>query len=196
MKLEKTTLEGEHVKLEPLSQDHHAGLCEAIADGELWKLFVTRVPAINKIEGFIDQALSEYDAGQSLAFATIHKQSGEIAGSTRFMRIDKNNKRLEIGFTFIAQRFQRTVINTEAKLLMLKHAFEQLKVNRVEFLTDYLNQTSRQAILRLGAKQEGILRNHMLMPDGRVRDSVLFSIIANEWPGIQQNLLFKLAARS
>ena len=196
MEFEKVTLEGNHVRLEPLSTIHRDGLIAAISDGELWKLFVTLVPRIEGIDEFIENAATAYASGDGLAFATIDKKSGRVIGSTRFMKANLVNKRVEIGFTFIAKSFQKTKVNTEAKLLMLTHAFEVMQLNRVEFLTDYLNQTSRNAILRLGAKQEGILRNHMVMPDGRVRDSVLFSIIQNEWAGVKQNLRYKLLSKS
>lgn len=189
---EATTLEGRFVRLEPLAAHHQAGIRAAIEDGELWKLFVTLVPKPQDVDKFIDNALMAQLAGDGLAFATVDKASNKIVGSTRFMKAHKAYKRVEIGFTFIAQSFQKTQINTEAKLLMLAHAFEDRKLNRVELLTDYLNARSRAAILRLGAKQEGILRNHMVMPDGRVRDSVIFSIINSEWPGVKQNLCSKL----
>jgi len=196
MKFEKVTLEGDHVRLEPLSESHRDQLIDAISDGELWKLFVTLVPAIDGIDGFIENAIEAHSNADGLAFATIDKASGRVVGSTRFMKANLAHKRVEIGFTFIAKRFQRTQINTEAKLLMLTHAFEVLNLNRIEFLTDYFNHASRNAILRLGAKQEGILRNHMVMPNGRVRDSVLFSITNNEWDGVKQNLSYKLSLQS
>jgi len=193
MPFDKVTLEGEHVRLEPLCEHHIEGLTHAIADGELWKLFVTLVPHVDDVEQFVRNAIKAHENGEGLAFATIDKASGKVAGSTRFMKADLGNKRVEIGFTFLGKSFQKTKINTEAKLLMLSHGFENLGLNRVELITDYLNRNSRNAILRLGAKQEGILRNHMVMPDGRVRDSVIFSILENEWPGVKQNLEFKLA---
>jgi len=192
MNFEKVTREGQHVRLEPLSKLHREQLIGAIADGELWKLFVTLVPPIEGIDGFIENAIDAHSNADGLAFATIDKASGRVVGSTRFMKANLAHQRVEIGFTFIAKSFQRTKINTEAKLLMLTHAFEVLNLNRVELLTDYLNNTSRNAILRLGAKQEGILRNHMVMPNGRVRDSVLFSITNHEWDGVKQNLSYKL----
>lgn len=195
MKFEKTILEGEHVRLEPLSLRHKSGLCDAIADGELWNIFVTLVPHKDDIQAFLNKAEADFERGDSLAFATIDKATDKVAGSTRFMRADPANKRIEIGFTFLGQSWQRSSVNTEAKLLMLTHAFERLQVNRVELMTDYLNNKSRCAIERLGAKEEGVLRNHMVMPDGRVRDSVIYSIIKNEWPGVKQNLHYKLAAR-
>ena len=193
MKFEEVTLEGRHVRLESLSEKHRKGLCQAISDGELWNLFFTLVPHVDDINNFLINAQIAHEAGDGLAFATIDKTTNKIAGSTRFMKANIANKRVEIGFTFLGKSYQKTRINTEAKLLMLTYAFESLNLNRVEFLTDYLNNTSRNAILRLGAKEEGILRNHMVMPDGRVRDSVLFSIIKNEWAGVKQNLSYKLA---
>lgn len=193
MIFEPVVLRGKHVRLEPLAQKHKDGLCRAILDGELWNLFVTLVPHVNDIDGFFQNAFSAHESGDGLAFATIDEATNQVAGSTRFMKANLPYKRVEIGFTFLGKSFQKTRINTEAKLLMLSHAFETLGLNRVELLTDYLNTGSRNAILRLGAKQEGVLRNHMVMPDGRVRDSVLFSVIANEWPGVKQNLEHKLA---
>lgn len=169
-----------------------SGLREAIADGELWKLFVTLVPNPDEVDAFLSTAEREHERGETLAFATIDKATARVAGSTRFMRASLANRRIEIGFTFLGKTWQRTAINTEAKLLMLTHAFETLGLNRVEFLTDYLNFASRNAILRLGAKQEGILRSHMIMRDGRVRDSVLFSIVRSDWPGVEQHLTAKL----
>ena len=192
MKLEPITLEGKYVRLEPLGMQHQEGLCNAIRDGELWKLFVTLVPHPDNIDQFIEDAIQAHENGDGLTFVTIDKETNQVAGSTRYMKTNLAYQRTEIGYTFLGKRWQKTRINTEAKLLMLRHAFDTLGFNRVEFLTDYLNTTSRQAILRLGAKEEGILRNHMIMPDGRVRDSVIFSIIKNEWPGIQQHLSAKL----
>lgn len=193
MTFEKVSLDGQYVRLEPLSIHHKDGLCEAVADGELWNLFVTKVPRIEAMDEFIGNAYYALEEGDGLVFATINKATGKVVGSTRFMRAVPVNKRVEIGYTFLALSAQRTRINTEAKMLMLEHAFEVLDLNRVEFITDYLNHQSRNAILRLGAKQEGVLRNHMIMPDGRIRDSVSFSIIKNEWPGVKQHLAAKLA---
>jgi len=192
MQIDPVILEGNLVRLEPLSINHKRGICAAILDGELWKLFVTLVPHPDQIDEFLKNAQHANDSGDGLAYATIDKKTNRIAGSTRFMKANLPNKRIEIGFTFLGQTWHKTRINTEAKLLMLTHAFEVLKLNRVELITDYLNTQSRQAILRLGAKEEGILRNHMVMPDGRVRDSVLYSIIENEWLGVKQHLTHKL----
>jgi RimJ/RimL family protein N-acetyltransferase len=191
--IEPVTLEGRFVRLEPLSIKHKDGLNEAISDGKLWELYFTLVPHPDDIDEFLAKARKSQEVGDGLVFATIEKSSNKIAGSTRFMKANLPYKRVEIGYTFLGKSWQRTRINTEAKLLMLTHAFESLGLNRVEFLTDYLNSTSRKAILRLGAKEEGVLRNHMVMPDGRIRDSVVYSIIKNEWPGVKQHLSYKLA---
>ena len=193
MSFEPVVLEGNHVRLEPLDECHKDGICRAISDGELWNIFVTIVPHPDDIDQFLANAKSANERGEGLTFATIDKRSnGQVAGSTRFMAANLPNKVVEIGFTFLGKSWQRSPINTEAKLLMLTHAFETLGMNRVELRTDYLNTASRQAILRLGAKEEGILRNHMVMADGRIRDTVVFSILKNEWPGVKQNLNYKL----
>ncbi len=189
-----TSLEGQFVTLEPLQMRHCAGLREAITDGELWKLHVTLVPHPDDVPQFITNAHDAHTKGTELAFATIDNATGRVAGSTRFMRLELPHRRGEIGFTFLARSFQRTRINTEAKLLMLTHAFEQWNFNRVELLTDVLNDASRNAITRLGATQEGILRNHMVMRDGRIRDSVMYSIIRSEWLEVKQRLTAKLNA--
>lgn len=153
------------------------------------------MPPPDQLDTFLADAESAFRSGDGLTFATIDSASGRIAGSSRFMRASPEDKRVEIGFTFLGASWQKTAINTEAKLLMLTHAFEDLGMNRVELLTDYLNSNSRRAISRLGAKEEGVLRSHRIMPDGRVRDSVIYSILKHEWPGIKQNLLFKLSQR-
>ena len=195
MKFTPLILEGKFVRLEPLSIHHKQGLCDAIRDGELWNLFVTIVPHPDAIDAFFANAQTTLDNNEGMAFVTIDKATNKIAGSTRFMKSNLPNKRTEIGFSFLGKSWQKTHINTESKLLMLTHAFDTMGLNRVEFLTDYLNTTSRNAILRLGAKEEGILRNHMVMADGRVRDSVIYSIINSEWAGIKQHLNFKLNSR-
>jgi len=188
MDIEKVVLEGSRVRLEPLAEQHTAGLAAAIEDGELWRIPVTVVPHPNDLNKFFDAAEAAFRQQRELAFATIDKISGAIVGSTRFRCIEHAHKRLEIGFTFIAASRQRSYINTEAKYLMLRHAFEVWQCNRVELLTDVLNEKSRNAIARIGAQQEGILRSHMIMRDGRVRDSVLFSIVARDWPTIEAKL--------
>lgn len=188
MKLAHCTLENDQVRLEPLGHQHAEALIKVINDGELWKLFVTTVPSPEDIPTFIDRAMAEFERGESLAFATIDKASGQLAGSTRFMKIAHIHQRAEIGFTFLGEQWQRSFINTNAKYLMLSHAFECWGLNRVELLTDFLNTRSRRAIERLGAHQEGVLRSHMVMRDGRLRDSVIFSITRQDWPGVKQNL--------
>ncbi|MCX5207958.1 GNAT family N-acetyltransferase [Kitasatospora sp. NBC_00240] len=184
------------MRLEPLGHGHHDGLCEAVRDGELWNLAVTFVPHPDDVGAFIDQALAAHRAGEQLAFATVDSVTGKVAGSTRLMAVNLPFRRLEIGFTFLGRSWQRTAVNTEAKLLMLTHVFEELGLNRVEFLTDFRNSASRAAIARLGATQEGVLRSHMVMRDGFVRDSVLFSITAAEWPESKLRLTAALAARA
>ena len=193
MKLEATTLEGKFVRLEPLSEAHAGPLCETVADGELWELMVTTVPHPEEVPRFIADALKGFADGTDLAFATIDIATGRVAGSTRFMKASLPNRRVEIGHTFLGKSWQRTRVNTEAKLLMLTHAFEHLELNRVEFLTDVLNERSRRAIARLGAREEGILRRHMIMRQGRIRDSVVYSIIAEEWPEVRERLSAMLA---
>lgn len=192
MTFKNTTLKGQHVQLELLKTKHLSGLKLAVEDGKLWQLMATNVPHPDQLDAFYQQAKAEQQAGRSLVFATIDSHSMEVVGATRFMNTDWAHQRTEIGFTFIAKSKQRSAINTEAKLLMLTHAFETLNFNRVAFVTDFLNQASRNAILRLGAKQEGILRSHMVMPDGRIRDSVSFAVVKHEWPGIKQHLTEKL----
>lgn len=191
-RLEKVVLQGRHVRLEPLAPHHREGLARAILDGELWKLPVTIVPHPDDLGSFFDAAEAAWAAGRELAFATFDQARGEVVGSTRFRCVESAHKRVEIGFTFIARSWQRTHVNTEAKYLMLRHAFETLHCNRVELLTDLLNNASRTAIARLGAQQEGVLRSHMVMRDGRIRDSVLFSIVAPDWPAVKRGLEQKL----
>jgi len=188
----RITLEGQYCRLEPLTRDHLGDLEQAIRDGELWKLVVTTVPHPDELSGFYEAVQSSYQKGEGLTFATIDQESGRVVGSTRFMSASLEHKRVEIGSTFLAKSAQRTAINTEAKLLMMSYAFEVLKVNRLELKTDYLNTVSRTAILRLGAREEGVLRNHMVMRDGRVRDTVMFSILENDWSAIKSDLKAKL----
>ena len=192
--VDKVTLEGRHVRLEPLDRDRHlAGLTEAIEDGRLWEIPVTSVPAPEDLPRFFADAETAFTRGRELAFATVESTGGRVIGSTRFRMVEVAHRRVEIGFTFIAAGFQRTAVNTEAKLLMLRHAFDVWNVNRVEFLTDVLNTKSRNAIERIGARQEGILRSHMIMRDGRIRDSVIFSIVREEWPAVEGQLTARLA---
>ena len=159
----------------------------------LWEIPVTSVPGPEDLPQFFADAETAFKQGRELAFATVDSTGGRVIGSTRFRMIEAAHRRVEIGFTFIAAGFQRTAVNTEAKLLMLGHAFDVWNVNRVEFLTDVLNTKSRNAIERIGARQEGILRSHMVMRDGRIRDSVIFSILREEWPAVKGQLTARLA---
>ena len=193
MPLEKITLEGSHVRLEPMAPRHHDGLCAAVRNGELWNLEVTLVPHPRDMQVFMATAEEGYQSGRELPFVIIDKTNETVAGSTRFLNIEMPHKNAEIGYTFLGHSWQRTAANTEAKLLLLQQAFDNWGLNRVQFLTDVRNERSRNAILRLGAKEEGVLRSHMVMRGGRVRDSILFSIISAEWPEVEANLRKKLA---
>ena len=192
--LEPLSLAGRHVRLEPLSHDHRAGLIDAVKDGELWRLWYTAIPSPDGMAREIDRRLALQSAGAMLPF-TVFDAAGTIAGMTTYMNIDAPNRRVEIGSTWYAQRVQRTALNTECKLLLLTHAFEQLACIAVEFRTHFFNRKSRQSIERLGAKQDGILRNHQIGHDGAMRDTVVYSIIANEWPVVKQHLSFSLIAK-
>ncbi|MFE6837385.1 GNAT family N-acetyltransferase [Streptomyces sp. NPDC057705] len=189
-------LAGDRVRLEPLAHRHHDGLCEAIRDGRLWELPVTIVPHPDEVRGFIDDALAARAQGTQIAYATVDAATGRIAGSTRLMAINTAYRRLEIGFTFLGGTWQGTGVNTEAKLLMLTHAFEGMGMNRVEFLTDVRNSRSRAAISGLGATHEGVLRHHMVMRDGWIRDSAVYSITRPEWPAAKRELTARLARRA
>ncbi len=193
MLVEPVTLEGRHVRLEPLSLAHTAALCEVGLDQELWRWTTTQVREPEEMRAYVETALREQAAGTALPFATIEKSAGRAVGSTRFGNIDRTHRRVEIGWTWIGRPWQRTAVNTEAKYLMLRHAFETWGCIRVELKTDSLNATSRAAILRIGAKEEGTLRNHMLAHTGRRRHTVYFSIIESEWPSVKANLEAKLA---
>jgi RimJ/RimL family protein N-acetyltransferase len=192
MKIAPIVLEGQHVRLEPLTRDHAESLVAAAGDGELWNSDVTVVPSPQSIHSYMEAALLGLQRGSELPFAIVRKATGVVVGTTRFYEIQPADRRAAIGYTWLATSAQRTPINTEAKLLLLQHAFDDWGCVRVEFITDVLNQQSRAAILRLGAKQEGILRNHMIMPSGRIRDSVFFSVIAEEWPDVKAKLEAKL----
>jgi RimJ/RimL family protein N-acetyltransferase len=188
------SLEGTHVRLEPLRAEH-APLLWEIVKGHLDDMFrwiPYRLQSLQDFEAFNRLVLEEQERGLSLAFATVERSSGHVVGTTRYMNMDSANRKVEIGSTWIAPPWQRTIINTEAKYLMLRHAFESWKCLRVELKTDSMNQRSRQAILRLGAKEEGTLRKHMLTWNGRQRDSVYFSILDTEWPGVKAELERKL----
>ncbi len=190
--MEQVNLTGRFVTLVPLAQMHLTGLQEAASDGELWKLFFTNVPQPDQLQGWLDNALALRESGQALPFVIMENFSGKVVGTTRYCNPDMDNRRLEIGYTWYAKRVQRSAINTECKLLLLRHAFEKLKCIAVEFRTDWLNQPSQRAIERLGAKRDGVLRNHKIMPNGRIRDTVVYSILNTEWQGVEENLRFKL----
>jgi len=186
------TLSGAYVTLEPLAQAHLDGIRAAASDGELWRLWYTSVPAPERTEAWLATALAMRERLGAMPFAVRDNASGAIVGSTRYFNVDAANRRLEIGHTWYAKRAQRTPINTECKVLLLTHAFEALRCVAVEFRTHWFNHASRTAIARLGAKQDGVLRNHQLMPDGSRRDTVVFSILDSEWPAVKMHLRFLL----
>jgi RimJ/RimL family protein N-acetyltransferase len=188
IRVEPVVLEGEQLRLEPLSPSYHAGLCEIGLVEDLWRWIPKQILTPADMKEYIDLALTERANGVSMPFAQIDRASGRVIGSTRYMNIEKAHRRLEIGATWIAPAWQRTAINTESKYLLLRHAFEDLGCMRVELKTDSLNEKSRAAILRIGAKEEGIFRNHMITSTGRVRHTVYFSVIDSEWPGVKAEL--------
>jgi N-acetyltransferase len=192
MKIEPVVLEGELVRLEPLRIEHAAALSEVGLVEEIWRWSPEPIETDEDMRRYVEIALDERRRGVSLPFVTVDKARNKIVGSTRFGSIDVKNRRAEIGWTWINPSWQRTYVNTEAKFLMLAHAFETWRCIRVELKTDALNEKSRSAILRLGAKQEGILRRHIITTTGRFRDSVYFSIIDSEWPAVKLDLRRKL----
>ncbi|WP_245512023.1 MULTISPECIES: GNAT family protein [unclassified Mesorhizobium] len=183
---------GDIVELSPLQPEHSAALLSAAADGELWNLKATVVPGPDAIDDYIANALAGRQAGTVMPYAIVLRATGLICGSTRFWKIDRANRKLEIGHTWLGSSVQRSGVNTEAKYLLLIQAFEVMNCVRVQFTTDELNDASRAAILRIGAKQEGIVRNERIMPDGRKRNSVRFSIIDSEWPDVKAMLRQKM----
>lgn len=189
--IEPVTLRGRHVTLEPLVAGHAAALHAAAADGQLWGLWYTSVPAPGREEAYVAAALEMRERAHAMPFV-VRDARGDIVGSTRYFNVDPAHRRLEIGYTWYAQRVQRTPLNTECKLLLLGHAFDTLGCIAVEFRTHWFNHASRAAIARLGAKQDGILRNHQLMPDGSRRDTVVFSILDSEWPAVRAHLRYQL----
>jgi RimJ/RimL family protein N-acetyltransferase len=189
--LEPTTLRGAHARLEPLSHDHLAGLTDAVKDGELWKLWYTAIPAPENMTKEIDRRLGLQKAGTMLPF-TVFDAEGKIQGMSTYMNVDTPNRRVEIGSTWYAKRVQRSAVNTQCKLLLLTHAFETLNCIAVEFRTHFFNHQSRRGIERLGAKQDGILRSHQVAPNGTLRDTVVYSIIASEWPTVKAHLNYQL----
>jgi RimJ/RimL family protein N-acetyltransferase len=190
--LNPVTLTGRHVRLEPLDHTHHDDLAEAAGDGELWRLWYTAIPAPEGMRAETDRRLGLQRAGTMLPFAVIEPESGKAVGMTTYMNVDAANKRVEIGSTWYRKSVQRTLLNTEAKLLLLGHAFETLGCIAVEFRTHFFNHQSRKAIERLGAKLDGILRSHQVAPNGTVRDTCVYSIIPSEWPTVKAHLAFQL----
>jgi N-acetyltransferase len=189
--LEPVSLSGVHVRLEPLSQAHCDGLAVAAREGDLWKIWYTSIPNPEDMAKEIDRRLGLQKAGAMLPW-TVFDADGQIAGMTTYMNVDATNRRVEIGSTWYARRVQRSGLNTQAKLLLLQHAFEKLDCIAVEFRTHFFNHQSRRAIERLGAKQDGIMRNHQIAPNGTLRDTVVFSIIASEWPTVKAHLNYQL----
>ena len=195
MDLSPVTLTGRHVRLEPLSLAHLDALAAVGLDSDLWRLGISRIETKDDLRAYVEAALAEQAAGKSVPFATISLADEQAVGSTRFGNIEPAHRRVEIGWTWIGRPWQRTAVNTEAKLLMLRHAFDTWRCRRVELKTSTKNERSRAAILRIGAREEGILRSHMLNPDGSWRDSVYYSILDDEWPAVRLRLEARLAAR-
>lgn len=193
--LEEVRLEGETVRLRPLRAEDRDALLNAAADGALWELWFTSVPSVSTIDQYITTALQEQDLGRSLPFVVEDKLSGKIIGATRYCNAVAQHRRVEIGYTWYSKSSQRTSVNTQCKLLLLEHAFSVLRVITVEFRTHWHNHASRAAIARLGAKQDGVLRNNSIEPDGAYRDTVVFSILDSEWPSVRKGLQFKLTKR-
>jgi RimJ/RimL family protein N-acetyltransferase len=189
--LEPVTLSGPHAQLKPLSHDHLDGLTEAVKDGELWKLWYTSIPRPDDMRNEIDRRLGLQAAGSMLPF-TVFDAKGKIAGMSTYMNVDAANRRVEIGSTWYANGVQRSALNTQCKLLLLTHAFEKLDCIAVEFRTHFFNHQSRRGIERLGAKLDGILRNHQIAANGTLRDTVVYSIIAAEWPTVKAHLTYQL----
>ena len=187
------TLEGEHATLVPLNRSHFDDLAEATKDGELWKLWYTFVPTAEDMAGEIDRRLGLQEAGSMLPFTTIENATGQAVGMTTYMNIEAASKRVEIGTTWNRKRVQRGPMNTECKFMLLRHAFEALDCIAVEFRTHFFNHQSRGAIERLGAKLDGVLRNHMVMADGSFRDTCCYSIIASEWPTVKTHLSYQMS---
>lgn len=188
---EQPTLQGQHVLLRPMVRSDGPAIVAAASDGNLWDLFYTAVPGPDSIDTYLDGAEAETAYGRAMPFVVVDKASGKIVGATRYMRMKKDARRLEIGTTFYAQSAQRSAINSEAKLLLLTHAFENMGCVCVQFRTDCFNFQSQRAIERLGAKRDGVLRNHSIL-NGRNRDTVVYSILANEWNGVKTHLGFRL----
>jgi RimJ/RimL family protein N-acetyltransferase len=195
-RVEPVTLTGTVVRLEPLELEHLDGLAEVGLDPVLWRWIPFPVRTKDELRQYIEAALADREAGRAMPFATIERATDKPIGSSRYGNIDLANRRVEIGWTWVAPAWQRSAVNTEAKLLMLEHAFERLGCIRVEFKTDALNEQSRNALLGIGARQEGILRQHMVTETPRLRDSVYFSILDSEWPAVKDRLRARLTRTS
>jgi RimJ/RimL family protein N-acetyltransferase len=190
--MDEITLEGDVVRLEPLTMAHAASVRAVGLDPELWRVTTTRLASNEDVTEYITSALRERTSGTALPFATILRDNETLVGSTRFGNYDRTHRRVEIGWTWVARPWQRTAVNTEAKYLMLRYAFETLGCIRVELKTDRLNERSQRAMERIGAVREGVLRSHMIVGDGRVRDTVYYSVIAPEWPEVKRLLEARL----
>ena len=186
------TLTGDHVSLVELSLSHEQDLAEAASDGELHSLWYTMIPKSDEVKAEIERRLALRNSGSMLPFSIIDCASDKVVGMTTYMNIDQANRRIEIGSTWYRKAVQRSALNTECKLLLLRHAFEQLNCIAVEFRTHIMNAQSRRAIERLGAKLDGIIRSHMIMQNGTIRDTASYSIIRSEWPAVEANLLWQL----
>jgi N-acetyltransferase len=193
IQLAPVTLEGHGVRLEPLSHEHRDGLCDAVADGRLWELWFTAVPEPDAVEKYIDSALEGQRAAHMLPWAVRELSTGRIVGSTRYHDIVANIDRMEIGYTWYAQSWQRSHVNSACKLLLLSHAFDTLGCAVVGLRTDNMNFRSQRAIEALGAKKDGVIRHHWARRDGTVRDSVMYSILKHEWPDVKRHLELRLA---
>jgi N-acetyltransferase len=187
-RIEPVTLDGGLVRLEPLSLDHVAGLAEVALDPAIWRWTIARPTTVEELRAWVETAIAGRATGTEMPFATIERATGRPIGSSRFMNVVLEHRRVEIGWTWVASAWQRTGVNREAKLLMLGHAFDTLGCRRVEFKTDSLNEPSRTALLGIGAQFEGIFRNHMVMPEGRMRHSAYYSVIDEEWPAVRAGL--------
>jgi RimJ/RimL family protein N-acetyltransferase len=192
MIVQPVTLTGEYVQLEPMLAAHTAGLAEVGLDEDLWKWIPVPVRTPEEMEAYVEAALEDQAHGKGLPFTIVERESGRVIGSTRYDNIARTHRRVEIGWTFVGLAWQRTAVNTECKYLLLRHAFETLGCIRVELKTDSLNEKSRKAILRIGAKEEGVFRNHMITASGRIRHSVYFSVTDSEWPTVKRRLEEKL----
>ena len=186
-------LQGPHARLEPLAAHHHDDLVEAVRDGELWNLWFAFIPTPDRMQAEIERRLQLQSQGSMLPFAVIEPSSGKAVGMTTYMNIDSAHHRVEIGSTWYRRSVQRSALNTQCKRLLLSHAFDTLGCIAVEFRTHWFNHDSRNAIERLGAKLDGVLRSHQIAPNGSLRDTVVYSIIANEWPAVRSHLDYQLA---